>query len=818
MMFKNPSTLFALVALVAPAAPAAPIASAPQGGYLLPPPEVVEIIDAVPNPSMRFSLDKRWALALQGSSMPTIADISRPMLRLAGMRIDPRANSAYRTSFYGEIALSERGILKPARQVALPEGARVSTVMWSHDSEHLAFIVESANGSNLYGSTATEIMGGAKPKLLLENISTVTGGPRWMRDGSSLLCQTVPKDRDAEPERSTVPQGPNVQEAEGDTSPLRTYQDLLSDEHDVALFDHYCTSQLVLVNLDDGTKRSIGQPAIFAGVSVAPGGEQLLVTRVHAPYSYLMPWYRFPQTIAVWNLKGETLHTVAEVPLAEGIPLGGVRLGRRSIAWIPHEGAGLMWVEALDGGDPKREVKHRDRWMTLTTPYNGEPTELTRTEHRSTGISFLEDPELFIASEYDRKRRWTRSTLHKLGSTEPGKVLDDRSSSDRYGNPGSLVSRRDHRGIPRIRVDGKYVYRTGSGASPEGMLPFLDRQNLETLETERLWRCEPGAYESVSSLLDSDGEGLRFMTRHETPDSPSNYRERQVGSEKFVAQTAFQHPAPQLQGIHKELVTYEREDGVPLSATLYLPANYEKGTRLPLLVWAYPREFSDPKLAGQVSSSPSRFTRIGGLSHLVLLTQGYAIMDGATMPVIGDPETMNDTFVEQIVAAAQAAIDKAVDMGVADRDAVVVGGHSYGAFMTANLLAHCDLFVTGVARSGAYNRTLTPFGFQSERRTFWEAPDAYFNVSPFMHAHKINEPLLMIHGEIDNNSGTFPMQSERLFQAIKGNGGTARLVMLPAESHGYRARESVLHVHAETIRWFDRFLKTTGRPVEASDR
>ncbi len=806
------------VALTFFATSTATSAFALQGGYQLPPPEVVEIIDAVPNPSLRFSPDQRWTLSLQGSAMPSIADISRPMLRIAGMRIDPLANATYRTNFDREIVLSERGLMKPMHPLPIARGARIASVTWSQDSEHFAYVLESENGSTLYGSSVAQISAGGKPRVLLQNLATITGGPRWMRDGKTLLCQTIPENRGAEPEPAPVPLGPNVQEAEGDTSPLRTYQDLLSNAHDEDLFDHYATSQMVIVDVDSGQQSKLGKPGIFSGASLSPDGQQLLVTRVHRPYSYMMPWYRFPQTIAVWNMQGQELFTVAEVPLAEGIPLGGVRLGPRSVEWNPQHPASLLWVEALDGGDPKREAEQRDRWLTLASPYKGEAQELIRTRHRAVGISFLEDPSLYITQEYDRERRWTRSLLHKVNGEGPARVLDDRSSSDRYGDPGSLVSREDQRGISLVRMDGAFVYRTGSGASDQGMLPFLDRQNIETLETERLWRCEPGNYESVSALLEIGAGPLRFITRHETPDSPPNYRERDLASDKFVAQSAFQHPAPQLQGIHKELVTYQRADGVPLSATLYLPANYEPGSRLPLLIWAYPMEFSDPKLAGQVTSSPARFTRIGGLSHLALLTQGYAIMDGATMPVIGDPETMNDTFVEQIVAAAQAAIDKAVEMGVADRDAVVVGGHSYGAFMTANLLAHCDLFVTGVARSGAYNRTLTPFGFQSERRTFWEAPDAYFNVSPFMHAQKINEPLLMIHGEIDNNSGTFPLQSERLFQAIKGNGGTARLVMLPGESHGYRARESVLHVHAETIQWFDRFLKTTDRPVEASDR
>jgi len=648
-----------------------------------------------------------------------------------------------------------------------------------------------------------------QPVLLTDRLNAVVGGFTWMPDARSILCRLVPEGRGPEPEPPRAPEGPNAQETFGETSPLRTYQDLLSSPHDEALFEHYAAGQIAILSVDGGEPRLVGSPGIHLGASPSSDGERLLVTTVGWPWSYLMPYYDFPQTIAVWKLDGEIEHVVARVPLAENIPIGGVQLGPRSVQWKVGEPATLVWVEAQDGGDPDVEAEHRDAWFAHSAPFEGEARELLRVEHRAWGMSFLPEPDLVITSEFDRDRRWTRSLLHDLSRPEAApKVLDDRSMRDRYADPGRLVSERDASGKSVVRLVGRWLYRMGSGASPEGMLPFLDRQNLDTLEVERLWRCEPGVYEQAVALVEAEPAGPTvFVTRHESPKSPPNWNLRRTDSEHVKLLTSYPDPTPQLRGIRKELVKYERADGVPLSATLYLPAGYEEGTRLPLLVWAYPVEYNDPATAGQIGSSPWRFTRISGISHLVMLTQGYAILDGATMPVVGDPETMNDTFVEQIVAAAQAAIDVAVELGVADPERVAVGGHSYGAFMTANLLAHCDLFETGVARSGAYNRTLTPFGFQSERRTFWEAPEIYFAVSPFMHAQKIDEPLLMFHGELDPNSGTFPMQSKRLFQAIKGNGGTARLVMLPYESHGYRARESVLHVHAETIEWLDRYLK-----------
>ena len=798
-------TLFAWLALPAPIAWG-------QDAYKMPPADITAIVDAEPPPSVSFSPDGTHMLLIERDAMPPVADLARRMLRIGGLRIDPAANGRYTTNYAKGLKLeSLDGTLKTALQP--PEGGRIGTTSWSPDSKRIAYTLVGDEGTSLW---VVEIADIAKTTRVTDRLNAISGGFAWLPDQSGLLIREVPADRGREPAAPKVPTGPTIQETSGDKSPLRTYQDLLSNEYDAQLLEYYTTAQIVRYDFQSGAHRKIGQPAIYLGAGMSPDGEHLLVTRVKRPFSYLHPYYQFPESIEVWDWDGKLEYEVADVPLAEGIPIGGVRTGRRDVSWKTSEPATLIWLEALDGGDPKREAAHRDKWMALAAPFDSAPRELLRTEQRARGLAFFEASNMVVATDFDRDRRWTRSMLYDLSSpsSEPV-VLDDRSVRDRYGDPGRIVMELDASGRAIAMQRGDWIYRTGSGASPDGLLPFLDRQNLKTGATERLWRCATGAYESVVDVLpDDNGKPASFITRHETPDSPPNYHLRRITGEEIRNLTDFPDPTPQIRGIKKKLVTYERSDGVPLSATLYLPADYEEGTRLPLLVWAYPREFNDPSTAGQVGTSPWRFTRIRGTSHLSFLTQGYAIMDGATIPIIGDPETMNDTFVEQLVDAAKAAIDKAVEMGVADRDRVGVGGHSYGAFMTANLLAHCDLFKAGCARSGAYNRTLTPFGFQSERRTFWEAPEAYFKVSPFMHAHKINEPMLMIHGEVDNNSGTFPMQSRRMYQAIKGNGGTARLVMLPYESHGYRGRESVLHVLAEMVEWFDEHVKGA-KPVEA---
>jgi len=484
------------------------------------------------------------------------------------------------------------------------------------------------------------------------------------------------------------------------------------------------------------------------------------------------------------------------------------------VNWRPDVPATLVWAEALDGGDPKNKVAYQDRVVMLAAPFTGEPVELLKLEKRYTGLAWDSGGRTLVV-EYDRERRWAKTWLADAG--RPGaapRVVWDRSAEDRYGDPGFPLTRTTAAGDQVMRRSGDWAYFTGLGASPQGDRPFFDRFNLRTLKMERLWRADTVHYESVVAVLDD--AGTRIVTRRESRTEPPNYFVRDVRRGSLRALTTFKDPAPQLTGIQKRLITYKRADGTNLSGTLYLPPGYTPGNRLPVVMWAYPTEFASAAAAGQVFAAPNRFNIIRGPSHLFFLTQGYAVLDDPKMPIIGG-DTANNHYVEQLVASASAAVKAVVDMGVADSTRIGIGGHSYGAFMTANLLAHSNLFRAGIARSGAYNRTLTPFGFQNEERTFWEARSVYLAMSPFVSADSINEPILMIHGEADNNSGTYPIQSERLFAAIKGLGGTGRLVMLPNEAHGYAARESVLHTLAEMIDWFDRYVKNAPpRPAGVS--
>ncbi len=770
--------------------------------YQQPPKAILDVLRAPLSPQFQLSPARDYALLIEPQRYPPIAELAQPMLRLAGLRINPRTNGPHTGFSYASLTVLKIGEGTQTK-LALPPGAKPGRPEWSPDGRYFAFPITTATSIELWvGEAATA----AVRKLPLVTLNGLWDPLQWMPGSRELLIKLIPAARGKPPARPAAPPGPNVQETAGKVAPVWTQQDLLTSPHDEDLFDYYAAAQLAVVDVASGRLIPIGKPGIFQTASPAPDGKHLLVARVHRPYSYLYTSFSFPKEVEVWDRSGKVVHKLASLPLADAVPPEGVPTGPRGYHWRPTAPATLVWTEALDGGDPKRKVPHRDRLLMLAAPFAGQPLELVKTEHRLMGTYWGERDGLLQVGDFDRDRRWRRIFL--LNADKPAeapRLLFSLSTRERYQNPGSPVFRMLPSGHRVVLQHGDSVYFAGEGASPEGDRPFLDRLDLNTLKTERLFRCGGAGYEEVEGLLGDDGRS--FVTRRESPKDPPNYFVRTLGGAEPRTLTKFPDPAPALRGITKRLVTYQRPDGVQCSFTLYLPPGYQQGTRLPTVVWAYPLEYTDPGTAGQVTGSTQRFTTISGMSHLFFLLEGYAILDNATMPVVGDPQTVNDTYVEQIVSSAQAAIDKAVELGVTDPARVGVGGHSYGAFMTANLLAHSDLFRAGIARSGAYNRTLTPFGFQSERRTLWEAPEVYMKMSPFLHAHKLKEPILLIHGEADNNSGTFPIQSERMYHALRGHGGTVRLVMLPHESHGYAARESVEHTLYEMLAWFDKYVK-----------
>lgn len=770
--------------------------------YHQPSPQVQQVLNAPPTPQASVSPQHDYAIFVQGVRYPPIVEVAQPMLRLAGIRIDTLTNGMHAAPYYVSYAMKR---LSDGADIAVaaPKDARLGAPVWSPDGKQFAFTNTTARGIELWiGASST----GQTRRIAGVTVNGVRVGAgtsvEWLGDNHTLIANLVPAARGTVPAEAAIPKGPHVQESLGQSGPAPTYEDLLATPHDEDLFDYYATAQPAYIDAASGKVTPLGKPGIYTLMRPSPDQNHLLVTWLHKPYSYQLPANAFPQEVEVWDRNAKLEYKIASVPMADHVPLAGVRTGPRNYQWLPGRNATLTWVEALDGGNPREKAPHRDRIVMLGAPFAGQPSEVFRTEERFRGMQPLAGGKALV-EDYERVKRVIRTL--EIDVDKPGsqaRVIFSRNERDAYHDPGSLVIQTSPDGRRQALQSGEEIYFSGLGASPSGDKPFLDRFNLATGKAQRLFQSAGSGFEEIVAVLDETG--TRLLTRRESPADAPNFYIRNGGDAKAL--THFSNPTTQTAGIRKQLVTYKRADGVPLSFTLYLPANYKAGTKLPGLVWAYPYEFSDADTAGQVTGHAAQaFPQLN--YHQLAVLQGYALIDDAAMPIIGDADTVNNTYIDQLVMDAQAAVDKAVEMGVVDRDRIGIFGHSYGAFMTANLLAHSKLFRAGVAESGAYNRTLTPFGFQSERRTFWEAPDVYTRMSPFWFADKIKTPLLLVHGEADDNTGTFPIQSERLYAAVRGNGGTVRLVMLPAEAHGYRGKETMEHVLYEELAWFDKYLK-----------
>lgn len=823
-------------------------------GYQLPPPEIRDIVDAPPVPALSFSPKRDKILFLKRRSLPPLADLARPEEKLAGVRIDGNCNTRSRMSFYTGVGihqLTSDGSLGPEKEVhGLPDGAKINFVSWSTDGRHLSFTVRvdesDGSSSKLRLWVANVETGEARPLFQSEDIyvNAVFDNFVWVDDSTLLVC-TIPLSRGEPPKKPLVPPGPKIQSNEQkNTIQVRTFQDLLKDEYDEDLFDYYATSQLVLVSLDETTK-PFGTPAVYTSLDPSPDEKYIMISSIHRPYSYTVTCGRFPKKVDLWTADGKFVRQLCDLPLAEDIPIthNSVRKGMRSINWRADKPSTLYWVETQDGGDAKVEASPREIVYTQSAEASEDekPTILHKLDLRYGGISWCDD-SLALVYESWYKTRKTRTWVISPGSKDVSpRILFDRSYEDVYSDPGSPMLRRTSAGtyvIARMRKendDATYLLLNGNGATPEGNIPFLDLMDINTGNKERIWQSDKEKYyETIVALMSDQNDGdifvnqLKMLTSKESKTENTQYYLQSWPDKKACQITNFPHPYPQLAELHKEMIRYQRKDGVQLTATLYLPPGYDtsKDGPLPCLIWSYPGEFKSKDAAGQVRGSPNEFASIGSTSPLLWLARGFAILSGPTIPIIGEgDEEANDRYVEQLVDSAEAAVEEVIRRGVAHPNKIAVGGHSYGAFMTANLLAHAPhLFSCGIARSGAYNRTLTPFGFQNEDRTLWEATNIYVEMSPFMAANKIKKPILLIHGEEDNNPGTLTMQSDRFYNALKGHGALCRLVVLPYESHGYSARESIMHVLWETDRWLQKYcvpnsseLTTDLDPVKKED-
>jgi dipeptidyl aminopeptidase/acylaminoacyl peptidase len=776
--------------------------------YQQPPAEIMELVDVQMAPWVYMDHQQTYMVMLSRNMYKSIEELSQEELRLAGLRIDPKVNIGSRVTYFNNIQIKQVKSGNTKVITGLPAKPRLANFRWSPDQTKMAFTNTTEKGVELW---VMDVAKGASSRLTEPNLNSNLGRPfQWNKDGQSLLVKIISSKRQPLIDtKNVVPSGPTISVNDGKKAQNRTYQDLLKNSNDEFNFEQLAMSEIYKVTLLGESKLWM-ESDMYNGIELSPNGEYVMITRIDKPFSYLVTYRRFPFTQTIYDNNAQLVQEVLKVPLIEDLPQGfmACRTGRRNISWRNDKPASLYYVEALDGGDPEKEVEYRDEVFVLDAPFSGAPKSLIKTQNRFYTIDWSTD-NFAIAHDYWWNTRNTKSYMfNPSDASKTPKVLYDRNYQDRYSDPGEFVTERNVWGKEIMVLEGKNVFLLGDGFTKDGQFPFLDQMNIDTKKTMRLYTSKIEG--KLEELRNYTSQNKQLLVRIESPSEYPNYYFRDVKKGKLTQLTDFENPFKSIESVHKEVITYKRDDGLELSGTLYLLVGYDmaKKEKMPMILWAYPTEYKDKASAGQNTSNPNAFTYPYYGSPIYWVTRGYVVLDDASFPIVGEgEEEPNDSFRKQLVANAKAAIDAVDALGYIDRKKVAVGGHSYGAFMVANLLTHSDLFAAGIARSGAYNRTLTPFGFQSEERNYWEAPEVYYKMSPFMHADKMKHPLLLIHGVADNNSGTYPMQSERYFNALKGLGATVRLVMLPKESHGYRAKESILHVLWEQDQWLEKYLK-----------
>lgn len=806
-------------------------AAGQMSGYQKPPAAIEQLLDAPETPLVSVSPDRAMLLIEQPASFPTIADVAQPRLRLAGLRFNPAASAPAGSGDSYNVGLKLQMIAGgEAKAVAgLPAKLKATNAIWSPDSKHIAFVQRvdagAVGGAGLQlwtidvGSAQAHRVGTVK-------VNGVLGAPcAWLPDSAGLLCRVVPV-RGAAPKLSDVPAGPNVEENLGKATPAPTYEDMLKTAQDEDQFEYYATSQLAIVPLT-GPAKMLPVKGLIDAARPSPDGKYALVDVIHRPFSFTVPYERFPRQTKIVALKGGPEKDLFDRPLVDNLPISrdAVEPGPREYQWRSDVPATVVWVEAADGGIPNAKAAVTDRIMALPAPFEGKGTAIFEASMRvsrggfggARGIEWGND-HLAIVTESRFSDR--KTMMVAFDPSTPGKTttLYAGSSQERYKNPGRPMTAMNANGhmVLQLTRDGSGIYFVSQGATPTGDMPFVATMPASGGAEKILFRSDSTYYSEPVALLANDS----LLVRRENAATAPNYFATVLNaagdSRGFQEITHFASPYAGIKMPTKQMLKYKRNDGVDLTATLWVPAGYDKSQGpLPTLMEAYPAEFKTRSAASQVAGSPNRFPRINWGSAVYFAQTGYAVLENATIPIIGEGDAQpNDTYVEQLVAGAKAAVDYGVSLGVVDPKRVAVMGHSYGAFMTANLLAHTDIFRAGIARSGAYNRSLTPYGFQNEERTYWQDPKVYFEMSPFSYADKIKTPLLMIHGEADDNTGTYPIQSERFYAALKGQGATVRLVFLPLEAHHYIAHESLQHMLWEMNRWLDTYVKPIVSPMQ----
>ncbi|WP_026727763.1 S9 family peptidase [Flavobacterium denitrificans] len=778
--------------------------------YQKPSKSILDLADYERAPTVSMDTKKEYMLLMYRSTYKTLDDLNQEELRLGGLRINPITNISSTATYLNNLKIRKINSTAEIQVTGLPANPKISNILWSPNDKKILFSHTTATGVELW---VIDVATANATKLTEATLNANLGSPfSWFLDNETILVKMLPKNRqpllDA---KKDLPTGPIISNTSGEKSQNRTYPDMLKNKNDEINFENIVTSELYKVKLN-GDAVLFKDAAMYFGERISPDGNYIMLTTIQKPFSYVVPLYRFPSRTIVYDARGKEIKTVNEVPLNEIIPKGfmAVRKGKREMAWRNDKPATLTYVTALDEGDPANKVEFRDEIFLWEAPFTSNPTSLAKTPQRFSDIIWGNDNVAVISDEWYDTRNTKTYLINPSNPSEQPKLITDRNAQDVYSDPGNFETKKNEYNKYVLAIESDNAFRIGDGYTKNGQFPFIDEFNLKTLKSKRVYTST--YKDKKEDLLEiEDFKSGKVLVQIQSKSEYPNYYFRNIKKQNSLTPiTAFKNPFESIKNVSKEVIKYKRKDGVELSGTLYLPAGYDKvkKEKLPLLIWAYPAEYKDKNSAGQVTQNSNEFTVPYYGSFVYWVTKGYAVLDDAAFPIIGEGTTEpNDNFISQLVDNAEAAIDAVDALGYINRKKVAVGGHSYGAFMTANLLTHSNLFACGIARSGAYNRTLTPFGFQTEQRNYWEVPQVYNTMSPFMNADKMKTPILLVHGEADNNPGTFTLQTERYFQALKGLGANARMVILPKEAHSYVAKENILHLLWEQDQFLEKYLK-----------
>ena len=772
--------------------------------------EILDLADYTRAPSVSIDSKAENMLFIYRNTYKTLEDLNQEEIRLGGLRINPNTNISSATNFSSKLTLRKFSSNEEITIAGMPEFAKISGISWSPNEQKIAFLNTTSNAVDLW---IIDVEKAIAKKINSQPLNVNSGQAfTWFPNSKSLLVKMVPKNsRLLVDSKKNLTTGPTISNSESTKSQNRTYQDLLKNPTDELNFDILLSAELHIIDLE-GNDKIFRTTDLYIDEKISPDGNFVMISTLEKPYSYIVPYNRFPTRTIIYSSAGNLIKEIDYSPLNEVIAKGfmAVKKGKRNINWRNDKAASVVYVEAIDEGNPENKVAFRDEVFEWEAPFNAPAKSILKTQQRFNGITWGNDT-LAIASDtwYDTRNERTY-LFNPSNNLQKPRIIFDRNYQDVYSNPGSFSTEKNIFGRQVLVIQNTSAYLIGEGYTEKGQFPFIDKYDLSTLKAQRVYQSK--YIDKQENIVDiTDFRSLKALVLIQSKNEYPNYFIRSLNKKGTLTQiTNFKNPFESISKVSKEIIKYKRKDGVDLSGTLYLPAGYDKTNKqkLPLLIWAYPQEFKDKSTAGQTTTNPNEFTFPYYGSFVYWVTKGYAVLDDAAFPIIGEGAMEpNDNFLEQLVDNAEAAINAVDNLGYIDKSKVAVGGHSYGAFMTANLLTHSKLFACGIARSGAYNRTLTPFGFQSEQRNYWEIPNTYNAMSPFMNADKMKTPMLLVHGDSDNNPGTFTLQTERYFQALKGLGAPVRMVLLPKEAHGYVAKENIFHLLWEQEQFLDKYLK-----------